>query len=344
MIDVYLENSQPKTFDYANSCSAKIISTTTDKDTDRDGCSDALEKAYGMDPTTPDMLACNISVAANYNDCSTVPVEVPSDAFLKLNFKANPTRFSDSEFLVPGSVSLSMDLELEDDEVCFAARDKDESRGLDYELGCYEVEYLNEIKGFDYNRKIANFAFMNNKDLADGEYRVLAYGQASNSTKVFDYQDIVIDRTAPTIPLELVEFAGLSADDVSKAKLIRLDPNSDQVYAVFKTNPNTAVEAYWNSILLTSNILADSTSGLAYVELPTWFDLESNETHKLTAYAYSLSDPSAISQTYSLEFKLNSKSDLLIQLLLLSGAITVIGGLLTLNRFRLKRSRQIKLN
>jgi PKD repeat protein len=285
-------------------------------DTDKDGLPDVIELSFGTNPNVanPQDINAFLSGKCQQDNLNDLIVE---DDYMQLNFKVeNPTLAS---LMIPGSVFSSDNFT----QVCFAISGK-----LNFELGCTDLEKVGKSDQ-------SNFSYFSEKKLPAGQYTVTATATTPNGKKVVARHDF--EKVAKTFPVNLVDFAGLDPSNFETRLSDPSDPNSaviitvpkdadlEQLYATFFAGDllpdQYVIEAYWNSLVLSSAALSDTTTGYTTVNAPQWFKLTSETSHKLIVNAYSLKNPGVLSQTLIIEF--TGKNNNLLWILLAALIVTL---------------------
>jgi hypothetical protein len=315
-------------------CPSLFDFSSPDRDSDRDGLSDAFEKAFGTDPNSASPFAAVNATLAQFNNCNPAQelaeIDESTTRFedLQLNVKTNQLKVSTSGFVIPGSVVATQNVELQGGQVCFSAKDSD---GFIFNLGCASAEFMQDPA--NPNLKVANFAFRNNRMLLPGPLTIVATAKTVEGKTIFDSVIAVIDPTLPVPEFGLISFAGKSISDLKTKQdgentVYLAQVTKDEFEAIFATPTESgyAVEAYWNSVMISSAILADSSTGKTVVKVPEYVNLFKGATHKLTANLYSVFDPSVISETIQIEYELvDSKTNWLAYALIGLATILLLG-------------------
>lgn len=314
-------------------CPSLFDFSSPDRDSDRDGLSDAFEKAFGTDPNSASPFAAVNATLNQFQNCNPAQelaeIDESTTRFedLQLNVKTNQLKVSTSGFVIPGSVIATQDVELQGGQVCFSAKDSD---GFIFNLGCASAEFLQDPA--NPNLKVANFAFRNNRKLLPGPLTIVATAKTVEGKTIFDSVIAVIDPTLPVPEFGLLSFAGKSISDLKTKQdgentVYLAQVTKDEFEAIFATPTESgyAVEAYWNSVMISSAILADSSTGKTVVKVPEYVNLFKGATHKLTANLYSVFDPSVISETIQIEYELvDSKTNWLAYALIALAALAIL--------------------
>jgi hypothetical protein len=315
-------------------CPSLFDFSSPDRDSDRDGLSDAFEKAFGTDPNSASPFAAVNATLAQFNNCNPAQelaeIDESTTRFedLQLNVKTNQIKVNNSGFVIPGSVIATQNVELQGGQVCFSAKD---SEGFIFNLGCASAEFIQDPA--NPNLKVANFAFRNNRKLLPGPLTIVATAKTVEGKTIFDSIIAVIDPTLPVPEFGLISFAGQSLNNLKTKQdgentVYLAQVTKDEFEAIFATPTEAgyAVEAYWNSIMISSAILADSSTGKTIVSVPEYVNLFKGATHKLTANLYSVFDPSVISETIQIEYELvDSKTNWLAYALIGLATILLLG-------------------
>jgi len=220
------------------------------KDSDKDGCSDDYEIANGTDPNVP------FSMDSEISDCDWVEFYNDVD-LVNEDLSVQGGDYQDYEFWVTGAVNFDVA-----HHVNFALIDSDNFR--------IDIETL-DLDGQSV------YSFENGIEVKDGKYQLIATTQGVDGETLIAQDYINIDGCLE-IGLGLENFSGVWFDNNRPVKhkndVLEVD---GQIFAYGKTTPNHIVKAYWNSVLLTSVVMADETG--FYVESRE--ALEPGEIHTL---------------------------------------------------------------
>jgi hypothetical protein len=319
------------------------LGTGADIDSDSDGCSDAIERTTGTNSLIPEPYACSAFTLANNAEC-TVSEDLNQSDQVLLNLTANPTLLPSTQFIIPGTVQLSSDETIKNNQICFYLRGN-----FDFNLGCQKID---SFAVTDEGYKLYNFAYYSTKKVIEGQYNLFAQLSTSTGKTITDSQGIRLGQPSD-IPIDLVEFSGQKASLFKRMLSDPTNPESpvivkaqkikrgNDIYATFQIPYGYQVTGYFNSVVLTSAALADSSTGYATIKVPQWFNIDSESSHRLLAYAYDVTDPSIISQTIIVEFE-GANTSYLMLIILIVALILLIWATFKLNKY-LKRLKAEQL-
>jgi len=246
------------------------------QDSDKDGCSDEYEKLRGTDPNSP------FSMDPNISDCDWVEHYEDVD-LTDEDLSVRGGDYQDYEFLVTGAVNFEAA-----HDVHFALLDSDNFR--------INIETL-DLKGQSV------YGFENDVEVKDGTYKLIAttIGVDGESLVAQDYVDI---DGCLGIGLDLTNFSGTWFDNnvpiEHEKDILGVD---GRVFAYGTTTPGHVVKAYWNSVLLTSVVMADN-SGF-YVEPPG--PLAPGEVHTLVLRSEDPEHPELKTAPLVIKFRLRQR-------------------------------------
>lgn len=278
-----------------NSGSDIVVRTERNTDSDGDGCADELEIRYGSNPNKANSIADGIS------DCDAIYLYDGQTDLSKDFITVNAGTYPDYEFVITGAVNFG-EQSAYGSTVNFKVVDDD---NFTINLGDANVQENNL------------YIKLNDIELADGTYTLIA-STISPSGKALSSSDTLnIDSTKQT-NLDILNFSGIEFSDNQpvKSKRDNVLEVGKKIFAYGKAPRDSSVRAYWNSVLLTSVSLSDTSEGSFYVEPRE--ELSTDEIHTLILVAENSEDDSVKSKPLVIKFRVKDKVDF--------GAIAAMGG------------------
>lgn len=277
--------------------------TENDLDNDKDGCSNNQEINSGSNPNIYDSLKAGIS------DCDVIEIygdnlDLNAD-FLTVNGGTFPTY----EFVVTGALHFAQG-DSAGNEVSLKLVDQD---NFTIDLGTTTIDE-NQL-----------YFMVNDVELKEGVYLLIATATDQNSQTLRASDTITID-SRKRADVQLTNFSGIQFQNNRPvgSKKDQVLTVSKKAFAYGQAPQDSKVKAYWNSVLLTSVSLADSSTGTFYVEPRE--ELSTDEIHTLVLVAENSENSDIKSAPLVIKFKNKESSSpiwMLFAILILIAAIAI---------------------
>jgi hypothetical protein len=262
--------------------------TENDLDNDKDGCSNAHEIKSGTNPNIFD------SVVPGISDCDVTEilgetVKLDSD-FITVN-AGSQTSY---QFVATGAVHFEEGSST-GSQVRLQLVDQD---NFTIDLGTTTVD-ANQL-----------YIKMNDVELKDGSYLLIASTTDQTGKTIRATDTLTIDSTK-NADITLKNFSGIQFEDnlpvgSSNNQVLRVNKKT---FAFGEAPRDSKVTAYWNSVLLTSISLSDSSTGTFYVEPRE--ELSPDEIHTLILVAENSEDSEVKSVPLVVKFRIKENNNLL---------------------------------
>ena len=276
--------------------------TENDLDNDKDGCSNEAERKAGTNPNIFD------SVVPGISDCDVTEilgqtVKLDSD-FITVNGGSHPNY----EFVMTGAVHFE-DANSSGSQVSLQLIDQD---NFTIDLGTSTVD-ANQL-----------YIKVNDVELKDGSYLLIATSKNQSGETIRATDTLTIDSTKQA-EISLKNFSGIQFENnkpigSSSGQVLKVN---QKTFAFGSAPRDSKVTAYWNSVLLTSISLSDSSTGTFYVEPRE--ELAADEIHTLILVAENSEDSEVKSVPLVVKFRIKENSSpvwIFIAISLLLAALT----------------------
>jgi hypothetical protein len=277
-------------------------------DLDRDGCSDRVElqltKSNLQKFNGLGIGDCDLNYVWGTSQDSMETVLQSGQDFISLNLSEDPTQniFPSPQHLIfMGGVFSSAPT---NDKVKVEFAITNSVSGLSYNLGSESPEFAKLVGSDGFQ---ALFSYLNKFNFPNGTYTLTASANLSRNNSVSTTRTFTIDSSVAQTDLNVIDFSGFKFnlfEPNSSLSDVKFDVDSNgNAYVYGQTNFNNKVVAAWNSVLLTSVVMADSSSGKFFVEprqkLPAG-------QHKVILFAENLDNPNVKSLPVEITFTVKS--------------------------------------